>query len=98
MISILRNAGFGVPLTVSRQANVAPACVSMPERSPTAAAGDSSCAGGEPILRDPERERARFQRSGAVRALRDAAKSGGQRDGDDGQRDEHLDQREAGAR
>src|ERR1700682_3220988 len=44
LISIFRNAGLGVPDTVSRHENAAPPCASVPLRSPTAGAGCSSCA------------------------------------------------------
>jgi hypothetical protein len=49
---------------------------------------------GEPVLRHPERERARLQRGGTVGALSDAAETSGQRYGQDRQRDQDLDQRE----
>ena len=52
---------------------------------------------GEPILRHPKRERARFQCRGAVGALRHASKTGRQRHGQDRQRDQDLDQRESPA-
>ena len=48
---------------------------------------------GEPVLRHPKGERARLQRGGAVGALSDAAKTSGQRHGQDRQRDQDLDQR-----
>ena len=50
--------------------------------------------GGQAILRDPQRQRARLQHGRAFSALCNAAKARSQRDGDDRQRDQHLDQRE----
>ena len=47
------------------------------------------------VLCDPECERAGLQCGSAVRALSDAAKARRQRDGKDGQRHQHLDQRES---
>ena len=50
---------------------------------------------GEPVLRYPKGERARLQRGGGVGALSDAAKTSGQRHGQDRQRDQDLDQGES---
>ena len=49
----------------------------------------------ELVLGDPQRERARLEQRRAVGALRERAHAGGKRNGHDGQRDQHLDQREA---
>jgi hypothetical protein len=47
--------------------------------------------GGEPVLRDPERQRALLQERRAIRRLRDCAHPRRQRDGENRQRDEDLD-------
>ena len=60
-ISILRNAGLGVPDTVSRHTKFVPACAASPLRAPGAGQGVSSCADSEPVLGDPQRERALLQ-------------------------------------
>ena len=44
MISILWNAGFGVPETTSRQTNRVPACSVSPAAVPSAGHGSASCA------------------------------------------------------
>ena len=96
LISIFRNAGLGVPVTVSRHENAAPACASVPLRLADRRRGLLELRRGESVLRHPKRERARLQRRGAVGTLRDAAKTGGQRHGQDRQCDQDLDQRESG--
>ena len=90
-ISILRNAGLGVPETVSRQTKRVPACTASPSRRPGAGHGGFELRRGEPVLRDPQRERALLQQRGAVGRLRDRAHPGGQRDREDGERDEDFD-------
>jgi len=52
---------------------------------------------GEPVLGNPKRKRARFERRRAVGALRHASEARRQRDGEYRQRDQNLDQREAPA-
>src|SRR5258706_1308848 len=61
-------------------------------------AGCLELRGGQPVLRDPQRERAALEGSRTLRALCDAAEAGGQRHGDDRQRDQDLDERETAAR
>ena len=47
--------------------------------------------GGEPVLRDPQGERALLQQRGGVRGLRDGAHPGGERDREDGECHENFD-------
>jgi hypothetical protein len=94
MISILRNAGFGVSLTVSRHARRVPACVSSPLATPRGGPRIGQLRLRKPVLRHPQRERAHLERSSAIGALRDRTHAGGQRDGKNGERDQHFDQRE----
>ena len=91
MMSILRNAGFGVPEIVSRQtkrrAGLHVFAVARAQRGPRR----FELRGGEAVLRDPQRERALFQQRRAVGRLRDRAHPRGERHREDRQRDEDLD-------
>ena len=80
-----------MPDTVSRQTKLAPACTASPLRAPGAGQGDSSCAERQPVLGDPQRERALLQQRRRIRRLRDRPHSRGERDREDRERDEDLD-------
>jgi len=67
------------------------AAVPHPKRGP----GIGELREGEPILRDPQRERALLEQRRAVARLRDAAHARRERHREDCQRDQDFDQREA---
>ena len=91
MISILRNDGFGVAVTLLAPreacARLLRLALARAERRPRR--GDLRRR--EAVLRDPQRERALLQERRAVGSLRDRAHAGGERDREDRERDEDLD-------
>ena len=91
MISIRRNDGLGVAATFSCHAKRAPAShrlsVARADRGPVA----RDLRRRKAVLRDPERQRALLEERRAVARLRDRTHSRGERDRDDGERDEDLD-------
>ena len=80
-----------MPETLSRQTKLAPACTALAVASAGAGHGVSSCAEREPVLGDPQRERALLQQRRGVGRLRDRAHARGERDREDGERDEDFD-------